>query len=427
LKIIQDLGKFKYNYLYNVCQITTELSGGSGIAAQRIHKALIEKNIPSQLLSRKGTTFLPHSSRDNRYSSILWRNLESISTSRQWKKSNHDRGLFTSPQWIYKTQLQDIAAQASIINLHWISRWLDQPSFFNSIPDHIPIVWSLHDMNPLTGGCHHALDCDQFTTHCCDCPHLKNSGKRDQAWKNFQLKAKLYQRLNLHFVGNSNWTTTQAQKSALGKYASSIRTISLGIDTNDYQPVDPNIAKAALKVNPDDFAIAFACADLSDQNKNLSVLLAAISELAKNHSITLIIFGSGQIPEFKSQITTLNLGHLSSPHLQSLAYSAADIFVMPSKIESFGLTALESMACGTPVLAFRTGGIPDLVIHGETGWLCDEIGSARSLFDGLHWMLQHPQERSHLGKSARERVEREFTDDIMANHYINLYQELINP
>jgi glycosyltransferase involved in cell wall biosynthesis len=59
--------------------------------------------------------------------------------------------------------------------------------------------------------------------------------------------------------------------------------------------------------------------------------------------------------------------------------------------------------------------------------LCDEIGSARSLFDGLHWMLQHPQERSHLGKSARERVEREFTDDIMANHYINLYQELINP
>lgn len=409
-----------------VTHLTTELSGGSGIAAQRIHKALVEKNIPSQLLSRKGTTFLPHSSRDARYSSILWRNLESISINRQWKQSNHDRGLFTSPQWIYKTQLQDIAAHASIINLHWISRWLDQPRFFNSIPDHIPIVWSLHDMNPITGGCHHALACDKFTTHCADCPNLKNSGKYDQAWKNFALKAKFYQRLNLHFVGNSSWTTAQAQKSALGKYARSIRTIPLGIDTNDYQPIDSSIAKAALRVKPDDFAIAFACADLSDQNKNLSVLLAAISELAKKHSITLILFGSGQIPALNNQITILNLGHLSSPHLQSLAYSAADIFVMPSKIESFGLTALESMACSTPVLAFRTGGIPDLVIHGETGWLADEVSSAESLYQGLDWMLQHPQERLIFGKAARERVEREFTADLMGDRYINLYEELLN-
>lgn len=411
---------------FKVSHFSTELSGGSGIAAQRLHKSLLQKNISSQILFRKGTTNLTHSIADRRYSSLPWRNIDSIITNREWNHSVNNRSMFTNPQWFYKTQLKDLDKTPQIINLHWISRWIDQPSFFTSLPPDIPIVWSLHDMNPITGGCHHALDCDKFTTHCSDCPNLKNSGKYDRSWKNFQLKAKFYQRLNLHFVGNSTWTTAQAQKSALGKYATSIRTISLGINTNDYQPIDSSIAKAALRVKPDDFAIAFACADLSDQNKNLSVLLAAISELAKNHSITLIIFGSGQIPEFKSQITTLNLGHLSSPHLQSLAYSAADIFVMPSKIESFGLTALESMACGTPVLAFRTGGIPDLVIHGETGWLCDEIGSARSLFDGLHWMLQHPQERSHLGKSARERVEQQFTADIMANHYINLYQELIN-
>ena len=122
----------------------------------------------------------------------------------------------------------------------------------------------------------------------------------------------------------------------------------------------------------------------------------------------------------------MNLGHLSSPHLQSLAYSAADIFVMPSKIESFGLTALESMSCGTPVLAFRTGGIPDLVIHGETGWLADEVGSVESLYQGLDWMLQHPQERLIWGKAARERVEREFTANLMSDRYINLYQELMS-
>ncbi|MBE9199412.1 MULTISPECIES: glycosyltransferase [unclassified Nodularia (in: cyanobacteria)] len=406
---------------------STELSGGSGIAAQRLHKALLEKSISSELLFRKGSTSLPHSISDRRNSSLPWRDLDSITISKEWNRSVNDRSLFTNPQWIYKTQLKDFGKLPEIINLHWISRWIDQPSFFDSIPPDIPIVWSLHDMNPITGGCHHALDCEKFATHCCDCPNLKNSGKHDQASKNFALKAKLYQHLNLHFVGNSTWTTLQAQKSQLGKYARSIRTIPLGIDIKDYQPIDRSIAKAALRVNPDDLAIAFACADLSDKNKNLPILLEAIAQLSKHHSITLILFGSGQIPELNSQITTVILGHLSSPQLQSLAYSAADIFVMPSQIESFGLTALESMACGTPVLAFRTGGIPDLVIHGETGWLADDIGSIESLYEGLHWMLQHPQERSHLGKAARQRVEREFTDDIMANRYINLYQELISP
>ena len=410
----------------NVSHFSTDLSGGSGIAAQRLHKALIQKNITSKLLFRKGSTNLPYSISDRRHSSILWRNLESITTSRQWKQSNHNRGLFTNPRWIYRTQLKDFGKVPEIINLHWISRWIDQPSFFDSIPADLPIVWSLHDMNPITGGCHHALECDKFINHCSDCPHLKKSGSRDQAWKNFELKAKSYQRINLHFVGNSTWTTEQAQKSQLGKYARSIRTIPLGIDTIDYQPIDPTIAKAALRVNADDFAIAFACADLSDKNKNLPVLLKAITQLAHNQSITLILFGSGEIPDLDSRITIINLGNLSSPHLQCLAYSAADIFVMPSQIESFGLTALEAMSCGTPVLAFRTGGIPDLVVHGETGWLANDIGSVRSLYEGLDWMLKHPQERIICGKSARKRVEQEFTAELMADRYIELYQELTN-
>jgi glycosyltransferase involved in cell wall biosynthesis len=413
---------------YRVRHFSTELSGGAGVAAQRLHLSLLQKKISSELVFRKGSTNLPETYCDRRHTSIIWRNLDAIAISRQWQKSNHTRGLFTNPQWIYQTKFRDIVPNASIINLHWISRWIDQPSFFASIPPNIPVVWSLHDMNPITGGCHHALDCDRFTSHCAKCPSLKKTGDRDQSWQNFELKAKLYQKLNLHLIGNSQWTTEQAQKSALGKYARSIRTIHLGIDTDQYQPIDKAIAKAALKINPDHFVIAFASADLSDRNKNLSVLIEAINELAKNQSIqtiTLIIFGSGQIPNINSQIATINLGHLTSSHLQCLAYAAADLFVMPSQIESFGLTALESMSCGTPVLAFRTGGIPALVIHNETGWLSEDIGSAQSLYQGLDWMYQHPQKRLEIGKSARDRVEQNFTASLMADRYINLYQELL--
>lgn len=418
--------KNSFETLFKVNQFTSEIHGGTGVAAVRLHKCLTQKGITSKLYHRyHGLSYQNSQIIDERYRSWLWRQVENFAIQYQWRRINSERGIFIYPNWFYQSGLSDFG-ETDIINLHLIFRWLDLSSFLSSVPLNIPVIWSLHDMHPITGGCQHALDCDRFTTHCCDCPNLKKLGNRDQAWKNFELKAKLYQRINLHFVGNSTWTTAQAEKSTLSKYARSIRTIHLGIDTNDYKPIDCSIAKAALRVKPDDFAIAFACADLSDKNKNLSVLLEAISQLAKNHSITLILFGSGQIPVLNSQITTLYLGQLSSPHLQSLAYSAADIFVMPSKIESFGLTALESMACGTPVLAFRTGGIPDLVIHGETGWLADEVGSAESLYQGLYWMLQNPIERLLLGKAARERVEREFTADLMANRYINLYQEMMS-
>ena len=408
-----------------VFHFATSLNGGAGVLSQRLHRALSDRYYPSTLVFREGLSDIKDAQSDRRHTSILWRNLESIAISRQWKQSASERSLFTSPQWIYQTQLQDLAQQAAIINLHWISRWIDQPSFFRSLPENIPVVWSLHDMNPLTGGCHHALDCDRFTTYCSHCPNLKKTGHRDQAWKNFQLKAKLYPKLNLHLVGNSTWTTAQAKRSALGQYAKSIRTIPLGIDLQDYQPVDRALAKQAFRIQPDQFVIAFACADLTDKNKNLSVLLTALTQLATQQPLTLLTFGAGQLLPLPESLQVIALGQLTSPHLQSLVYSAADVFAMPSAIESFGLTALEAMACGTPVIAFRTGGLPDLVIPGETGWLADEVGSPKALYEGLQWLLHHPMEREAMGRAARQRVEQEFSADRMADRYIDLYNELL--
>lgn len=411
----------------HILHFTSDLSGGAGVAAQRLYCALLKKKLEARLHFQKGYSSGDLSlQKEDRYNSLLWRNFESVTISRQWKQSTSNRSLFTNPQWIYKTRLQDIASQASIINLHWISRWIDQPSFFNSIPLNLPVVWSLHDMNPLTGGCHHALDCDRFTTHCSNCPNLKKPGNRDQSWKNFKLKAQLYPKLNLHFVGNSTWTTAQAEKSALGQYAKSIRTIPLGVDTQAYQPIDRTLAKKAFRIDPNRFVIAFACADLTDKNKNLSVLLTALSQLASQQPLSLITFGAGQLPPLSEALQAIHLGHLSSPYLQSLAYSAADVFAMPSTIESFGLTALEAMACGTPVIAFRTGGLPDLVIPGETGWLADDVSSPGSLYQGLNWMHHHHPERHEMGHAARNRVVQNFSADLMADRYIRLYEEILN-
>jgi glycosyltransferase involved in cell wall biosynthesis len=129
----------------------------------------------------------------------------------------------------------------------------------------------------------------------------------------------------------------------------------------------------------------------------------------------------GKLPDSGGRYQLIELGSINSPHLQSLFYSACDVFAAPSSIESFGLTALEAMACGTPVVAFQTGGLVDVIADGETGLLEKRVGSVVGLHDQLDWMLQHAMERQNMGLAARQRVEKQFTSGLMAKRYVELY------
>ena len=118
-------------------------------------------------------------------------------------------------------------------------------------------------------------------------------------------------------------------------------------------------------------------------------------------------FGSGKLPAAEGKFEVMQFGTIQSPRMQSIFYSACDTFVVPSRIESFGLTALEAMACSTPVVAFRTGGLAQLVVHEKTGLLADLATGAPSLFEALSWMSSYPIERQNMGNAARRRVEQE--------------------
>lgn len=409
----------------SVAHFTSELFGGAGQAALRLHSTMCRQNLPSQLYYDLGHTWQSGCAKAFPNQSFLWRNVAALA--RSWRhRRNAAGGFVTSPHWIRKTPVQGIGKTPDIINLHWVSRWLDLPSFFASLPTEIPVVWSLHDMNPVTGGCHHAGDCQRFTQQCGHCPQLKQPGAKDDAHQFFQTKARLYQHANLHFVGNSEWTTAQVQRSALGRYARSCHTIPLGVDANQFRPVNKQAARQALGLAADRFVVGFACADFNDPNKGGALLAQALGALAGQTPITLLTFGSGKFPPIGNGVEVVELGVLSAPRVQSLFYSAADVFAAPSRIESFGLTALEAMACGTPVVAFRTGGLPDVVIDGETGLLEDHIGSVAGLTEKLRWFLQHPDERQTMGAAARARVETHLTDTLMADRYVKLYQSLLS-
>ena len=170
--------------------------------------------------------------------------------------------------------------------------------------------------------------------------------------------------------------------------------------------------------------VGFACVDFSEERKGAGRLLEALKVLPAR-KILLLTFGAGKWP-LASEIETIQLGTLNSPQLQCLFYSALNVFATPSRAETFGNTALEAMACETPVIAYAAGGLTDVVVDRETGLLEPEIGSVPGLARMLQWMWQHPVERQAMGMAARRRVLAHFTDRLMAQRYTALYQELLS-
>jgi glycosyltransferase involved in cell wall biosynthesis len=405
-----------------VAHFTTHLPGGAGIAAQRLHLALCRTGTESRMYFGAGepldSTMIP--AFQNR--TFFWRNVAALATSWQNRRTQPG-GFVTGPGWIRKTPIQAIGELPQLVNLHWLARWLDLPSFFNSLPPGLPVVWSIHDFIPVTGGCHYTGECEGFTVGCGNCPQQKRPAAHDNTSKFFRIKDRLYAGKNLHFVGNSEWTSTQVRRSGLAKHAKSIHTIHLGLDPEQYKPVDKLCARKALGLPDKQFIIGFACMDFLEKRKGACLLLEALKALA-GQNVVVLTFGAGRWPE-SSGIKVVQLGVLNSPRLQSLFYSALDVFATPSLVETFGNTAMEAMACETPVVAYAAGGLTDVVIDGQTGLLEREIGSVSGLVRMLQWMCQHPNERAEMGRAGRQRVTKHFTDSLMASRYNNLYHELV--
>jgi len=405
-----------------IAHFTAQLNGGGHIAARRLHEALRRDGVDSQFYHGSGDAGDPsyHALFENR--SFFWRNRAALAVS--WR-SRHDApgGYILRPTWIRNTPLSAIGNKPKVVQLHDVARWLDLPSFFASLPAGMPVVWYLHTLLPVTGGCIYPGLCEGFMRQCGDCPQIKNSGPRDETRKFFNILKGCYKKINLHLVGNSTWTTEQARRSNLAQHAKSICTIPLGLNVDQFKPVNKAAAREALGIAPDRFVVGFACSSFTEKRKGAHLLIEALKGISDKNTL-LAVFGSGLWPKNATPVETLALGSLNSPRLQSLYYSALDVLAMPTQIETFGLVALEAMACATPVVAYPAGGLADLVITGQTGLVEPETGSVPGLIRMLDWMQSHPAERLVMGQSSRQRVVEEFSDSLMARRFTDLYRDL---
>ncbi len=415
-----------------VLHICTQDSGGAGIAAYRLHIGLKSIGVESKMLVLHSSSSDGDVVRFVQNNNIFWRQWDKlrnrlISSEFNVYKDTRPRGLnmFSDDRTIYDIGKHTLVKEADIIHLHWVAGMVNYMEFFPKVTDK-HIVWTLHDMNPFTGGCHYSQGCTKYETGYAACPQLGSMDTGDLSKRIFSRKQKAYRGLNICVVTPSKWLGDCAKKSFLFKHFKT-EAIPNGVSTTVFSRRDKRFSRDVLNL-PQDKTLILLGADCKSERKGFRYLMEALRLLKKRKDaskIALVIFGPQYSEDTLEDVrfSIYSLGYIHDELLLSCVYSAVDVFVIPSLEENFPNTVLESFACGIPVVGFDVGGIPDMVRPGETGLLV-KARDVGELAEQIKWMIYHSKERKQMGLNARKVIEQEYTLEIQAKRYQELYSSL---
>lgn len=406
---------------------------GAPRAAYRLHRSQIDIGLDSRLLVRLKLSDDPTVHRLN---SALERPLR---RAQRWldalplKQYPRRSGLAWTVGWAANGIERAVARlRPDVIHLHWMGFGFLPVSALPKFG--APLVWTLRDMHSFTGGCHYDQGCGRYQVACGACPQLGSAADNDLSRRTLERKRALWRGLDLTLVGLSRWIAARARSSALFRDART-EVIPNGIDVRRFKPVDRAEARRALGLPEDRQVILFGATNSTrDRRKGFHLLAAALETLARSglgERACAAVFGAdgpltGMGPSSGGEGSQLDTRYLGTIHDEARlvqAYSAADVFVAPSIEEVFGNTVLESLACGTPCVAFDTGGIPDLIEHRFNGYLARAF-EPDDLAAGIAWVLEDGARRESLSRAARLRCESEFDARVVAGRYGALYVEL---
>jgi glycosyltransferase involved in cell wall biosynthesis len=413
-----------------ILHISKSNSGGAGRAAYRLHQGLQKMGINSQMLVQNkfgddGSVLCPETQLKKAMAKLEILNRLDKLPLKFYPKRSPD--LF-SPQWTPDTIAPEVARiTPDLINLHWVGQGYVKIETLSKLNK--PLVWTLHDMWPLTGGCFYSADCDRYTNSCGSCPQLGSNRDRDLSWWVWKRKVKAWRNLNLTIISPSIWLAKCASSSSLFSNFR-VEVIPHGIELQTYKPIKQQLAREIFNFSKNKQLVLFgAISATSDRRKGFELLQLALQKLSKSgwkDKIELIVFGAST-PKNPPDLgfKTHYLGHLYDNTSLTILYSAADVMVVPSYQESFGQTASESLACGLPVVAFNATGLKDIVDHQENGYLAKPY-NVEDLAQGIIWVLGDKNRHQKLCLSAREKAEQEFTLELQARRYLSLFTDILN-
>lgn len=409
---------------------TSDIEGGAARATYRLLQGLRQNQVQTQMLVQKkcsGDTAVVGvraTSGMHQASVGLRLTLDQLPLKRYPQREPSS----FSPQWLPDrtiTQIKDL--NPDVVNLHWVNNGYLQIESLAALSK--PIVWTLHDMWAFTGGCHYNQECDRYTHSCGTCPQLASSRQADLSQRIWQRKRKAWQKLNLTIVTPSQWLADCARKSSLFKDCR-IKCIPNGIDTSVYRPIDRHVARDILKLPQDKYLLlSGSLGGIMDKRKGFHFLQPALQEISQSEwgdKLELVVFGQSQ-PSHPPNLglKTHYLGSLRDDYSLALLYSAVDIFVAPSVQDNLPNTVMESIACGTPCIAFHIGGFPDMIEHQHNGYLAQAF-NIKDLIDGIIWILSDQERYQKLAEHARAKAVKEYALSILASHYHQVFTQVLN-
>ncbi|GAB3573341.1 glycosyltransferase family 4 protein [Spirosoma luteolum] len=421
----------------NVVHLSTyHLAGGAGVAATRLHRAMLAQGVASTLLVGIPNRLERHQPEAGvRYlaNNMLAENTAFARFAAErlfflpYERSAEVRFAFSPAVFGTSLTFHPIIQEADVLHLHWINfGFLSLSGLQALLALGKPVIWTLHDQWAFTGGCHYSRGCTHYLSHCHHCPYLKKPGAHDLAYRRFARKQTLFANTRVHFTPPSQWLADDLKQSALLGQAS-VTAIPNTIDQYSFCPVDRRDANARLDL-PDTTVprLLFGSANVTDERKGFRLLIDALKTLRQRQpdlTLELLVFGKGKTYLVgESPYPVRLLGQLDTVDDIVAAYNAADALVVPSLEDNLPNTIMESLSCGTPVVAFRTGGIPEMVVPGETGYLAT-TGSTDELADGIAQLLAHPHPHQ-LRHNARYFAETHYAEAVVVQQYLTIYRSM---
>ncbi len=412
---------------------TLDKVGGAARAMYRLHQGLQRLGHHSQLLVGRQTTLEPGIDYISRQIKPF-RTLADKLLDRIGMRLERRFGLDI---WSYRNSWRIPQTltfrQADVINLHNLHGGYFNFRALPKLARHKPIVWTLHDMWALTGHCAYSYDCERWRTGCYDCPLLKDTGQQivepppvpvDRTRSVWEAKRRVYQITPLRVVTPSEWLRGLAQESILAS-AATIQCIPHGIDLDVFRPIEQEVARKALNLPMNGHMIFFSAHGVMHGRKGFSYLLQALEKLPDTKSIWLLTSGGhAELGQQAERFSICQLGHLSDERLQRLAFCAADLFVFPTLADNQPLVVLEALACGTPIVSFDVGGVPEMVRHMETGYLA-RYRDADDLARGIQLLLNDDNLRTRMRHRCRQIAESEYSLELQARRYLEVYKRAI--
>ena len=420
-----------------VAIVTSLDHGGAGSAAYRLHKGLTSADVESTMFVLSSKTGDPtvkvlsdvtndrEDLSQNAKSTYLWQR-----EYKRWQQMlraypNRPQGLeiFTDTASPVRLDLIKEIADADIVNFHWTGGTLDYAKAPKTFANE-PIVWTLHDMNPFTGGCHYTSGCLKYQHSCGDCPQLGSNSVNDLSKYNWDTKRRAYQGMDINVVTPSKWLADCAQESKLfAHFPTSV--IPNGIPQDVFKPYPKEQLREAFNIPVGAKVILFGAESHNNNRKGFNYLLDALNnyDLDKNADYVILTFGKN-IENNISKYPVRNAGQINNEKQLAVIYSLADVFVIPSLQDNLPNVVVEAMSCGLPVVGFNVGGIPDMIEHKKTGYLVTPKDT-KGLIEGINWVLASQSNRNDMARTCRKKAERNYSSKVQTDKYIELFNRIL--